>query len=551
VILSLLRQLLREATPSFAWRHKACHWRTELFAGLVGAVLVIPQGINFAYLAGMQPEYGLYCAIFVTLFASVLGTSSMMSGPNTAVAILIGTAVLPLAGRGSPVYVDFVFLLCMMVGIVQLLFWLLRAGRIFQYISPAAISGISAGAGFLIVMTSLDSLLGLSAFQTTFFYEKLYVILSDTVDLVSPYSLSIALVTITAGYLGREYSSRYFLLIAVAAGYLAGLVVAFFWPQPVTELEYLGRMPLEWLPLRMPTITMEYLMMSAMLIPYAITIAFIGLAQSLVIVRELKMETDQDINLDKEVYAQGLANFLAPFFSAFAGAGSFNRTKANQSLGARTPLSTIAASVFVLLLVTLLGPVLTYMPMAAMAGTLFIVGANMIKWSDIRHYAQMRSELVIYLATFGSIMFFGLATGVLVAVLLSVTAFLLRISQLELREERGPAGTVIKIKGALFYASLEPLSDAFHRHLEEGLTVDLQYTTHIDQSAVDFFSREARQMASRGHTLVLLINDRQRHFLQAMGVSEQVTLQSLQENARPESVPFAINHSATMTGERR
>jgi SulP family sulfate permease len=135
VIATLLRQLLREAMPSFAWRHKACHWRTELFAGLVGAVLVIPQGINFAYLAGMQPEYGLYCAIFVTLFASVLGTSSMMSGPNTAVAILIGTAVLPLAGRGSPVYVDFVFLLCLMVGMVQLLFWLLRAGRIFQYIS--------------------------------------------------------------------------------------------------------------------------------------------------------------------------------------------------------------------------------------------------------------------------------------------------------------------------------------------------------------------------------------------------------------------------------
>jgi MFS superfamily sulfate permease-like transporter len=163
----------------------------------------------------------------------------------------------------------------------------------------------------------------------------------------------------------------------------------------------------------------------------------------------------------------------------------------------------------------------------------------------------MRSELVIYLSTFGSILFFGLATGVLVAVLLSVTAFLLRISQLELREETGPAGYMLRIKGALFYASLEPLSEAFHRHLEEDLTVDLQYTTHIDQSAVDFFSREARHMAGRGHRLKLLINDRQRHFLQAMGVSSQVTLQSLQENARPESGSIAINHSATMTGEKK
>jgi SulP family sulfate permease len=551
MIISLAKQLLREATPSFAWRHGVYNWRTELFAGLVGAVLVIPQGITFAYLAGMQPEYGLYCAIFVTLFASLLGSSSMMSGPNTAVAILIGTAVLPLAGRGSPVYVDFVFLLCLMVGIVQLLFWLLRAGRIFKYLSPAAISGISAGAGFLIVMTSLDSILDLSTFQTTFFYEKLYVILSDTVDLVSPYSLAIALCTITAGYIGRKYSPRYYLLIALGAGYLSGLLVAFIWPQPVTELEYLGRMPLEWLPLRMPTITMEYLMISTMLIPYAITIAFIGLAQSLVIVRELKMETDQDINLDKEVYAQGLANFLAPFFSSFAGAGSFNRTKANQSLGAKTPLSTIAASVFVLLLVTLLGPVLTYMPMAAMAGTLFIVGANMIKWSDIRHYAQVRSELVIYLATFSSIMFFGLATGVLVAVLLSVSVFLLHISQLELRVENGSSGTVLRIKGALFYASLAHLSDEFRRQGVGDLTVDLQYTTHIDQSAVDFFSREAHQMATHGHQLVLLINAKQRHFLNAMGVNKLVRLVSLQETASPESVELLNNHLVTVTGEKR
>ncbi len=526
----MISQLLKEATPSFAWRRHPGQWRTELVAGLIGAVLVIPQGITFAYLAGMQPEYGLYCAIFVTLFASLLGTSSMMSGPNTAVAILIGTAVLPLAGRGSPVYVDFVFLLCMMVGLIQLLFWLLRAGRIFQYISPAAISGISAGAGFLIVMTSLDSILGLSTFSTTFFYEKLYVIVSDAGDLVSPYSLGIGLTTIAAGYLGRRYSSRYFLLIALGAGYLSGLLVAFIWPQPVTELEYLGRMPLQWLPLNVPTLNMEYLMISTTLIPYAVAIAFIGLAQSLVIVRELKMETDQDIDLDKEVYAQGVANFLAPFFSSFAGAGSFNRTKVNQRLGARTPLSGIAASGFVLVLITLLGPILTYMPMAAMAGTLFIVGVDMIKWLDIKHYAQVRSELIIYLATFVSIMFFGLATGVVAAVVLSVSVFMLRISQLELSLEEKPSGTVLRIKGALFFASISQLTEEFHRHLDENLTVDLQYITHIDQSAVDFFSREAEQMAVRGKQLVLLVNARQGQFLNTMGVSRQVKLESSQDD---------------------
>ena len=264
--------------------------------------------------------------------------------------------------------------------------------------------------------------------------------------------------------------------------------------------------------------------MSTLLIPYAITIAYLVLAQSLVIVRELKMETDQDINLDKEVYAQGLANLLAPFFSSFAGAGSFNRTKANQSLGATTPFSGIASAGFVLVLITFLGPILTYMPMAAMAGTLFIVGADMIKWRDIKHYAQVRAELVIYLATFISIMFFGLATGVVVAVFLSVSVFMLRISQLELSVEPIESGVMLKVKGALFYASLAHLTEKFHSHVGKNLTVDLQFTTHIDQSAVDFFIRESRNMAAQGVSLTLLINEKQGHFLKKMGANSDMQL---------------------------
>ncbi len=498
-----------------------------MFAGLVGAILVIPQGITFAYLAGLQPEYGLYCAIFVTLFTSILGTSSMMSGPNTAVAILIGTAVLTLAGRGSPVYIDFVFLLCMMVGLIQLLFWLLRGAQIFQHLSPAAISGISAGAGFLIIMASLDGFLYLSSFQTTFFYEKIYTIISDSENLVNPYSLAVVIATVLGGYIGRRYSSRYFIIIAITTGYLCGMLIAFIWPQPVTELEYLGRMPLQWIPFAIPTINIEYLITSVTLIPYAITIAFIGLAQSLVIVRELKMETKQDIDLNKEVYAQGVANFLAPFFSGFVGSGSFNRTKVNQSLGATTPFSGIATAGFVLILITALGPILTFIPMAAMAGTLFIVGADLIKWSDLKHYAQVRSELIIYLSTFISIIFFGLTTGVVVAVLLSVSVFILRISQLELKMEMTDSGLLIKVKGALYYASVDQLTEAFRRHTNENISLDLKFTTSIDQSIVDFFNRESKNMASHGTSLSLLINEKQANFLKKLGINNDIELVSL------------------------
>jgi len=181
----------------------------------------------------------------------------------------------------------------------------------------------------------------------------------------------------------------------------------------------------------------------------------------------------------------------------------------------------------VLVLITFLGPILTYMPMAAMAGTLFIVGADMIKWRDVKHYAPVRSELVIYLLTFIGIVFFGLTAGIVIAVLLSVSVFLLHISQLEMRVTEDEDDTLIKVKGALFYASVAPLTEIFQSHIGENLTVDLQYTTHIDQSAADFFIREANNLAAHGARLKLLVNNRQRYFLQDLGVGANIEMVSI------------------------
>ena len=158
--------------------------------------------------------------------------------------------------------------------------------------------------------------------------------------------------------------------------------------------------------------------------------------------------------------------------------------------------------------------------MAAMAGTLFIVGFDMIKWSDVKHYAPERPELLIYLSTFVSIVFFGPATGIAVAAALSVSVFLLRISQLELGIERAENHRVLKVKGALFYASVASLMEMIRTLREEDLVVDLQFATHIDQSAVDFFIHEASSMKAIGTTLSLRVNDKQRNFLLSLGLND-------------------------------
>ena len=167
------------------------------------------------------------------------------------------------------------------------------------------------------------------------------------------------------------------------------------------------------------------------------------------------------------------------------------------------------------------------MPMAAMAGTLFIVGMDMIEWRHLKHYAQARPELIIYLSTFICIVFFGLAAGVVAAVFLSISLFMLRISRLDLNLQTTDAGAQLKVKGALFYGSVSHLTEAFHEHAGDNLTLDLEYATYIDQSAEDIIAREARNMAAHGARLTVLMTDKQRNSLKTLGDNSDINVVSL------------------------
>jgi SulP family sulfate permease len=179
--------------------------KMEAYSALVGAFLVIPQAIIFSYLAGLPPEYGMYSAIFITFIAAMFGTSSMVARPNTAAAILIGAAVLPLAGRGSPLYIEYVLLLLtLMVGLIQLVIWLLRGGKYFQYFSPVVINAIGTGVGTLIVLSALDGVTGINTSSADYFYQKVLLLVYGWSELANNYILLIAGFTLITGWYSQK-----------------------------------------------------------------------------------------------------------------------------------------------------------------------------------------------------------------------------------------------------------------------------------------------------------------------------------------------------------
>jgi sulfate permease, SulP family len=492
--------LLWEVTPSFSWAGNV-NFRREAFSGVVGAILVIPQAITFAYLAGLAPEYGFYCAVFVGFFASLFGNSPLVGGPNTAVSILLGLTVIPFAGRGSPLYIDYVLLLSLMVGIIQMVVWLLRGAYFFRYFSPAAIAGISMGVGLLTIISSVEGVLGLSPLTTRFFFEKIYIPLASWRELVNPYAAVIGSITIVSGLILKQRWPRSYIFSALLIGSMVGALVEGFLGPVVTQLELLGRVPFQLLPLRKLSFTIEYLPVIVEMLPHAFAIAMLGLAQSMVIVRDLQSRLDDDIDPHKEVFAQAMANILSPFFSTFAGSGSFNRTSIALELGATTPLSGIIAAIGVTVLALILEPVLPYLPMPAIAGVLAIVGVGMIKGKEIRRLLSNRIDGSVYLITLFTVVFLGLQPGIVIAMLLSIVFFIASVSKVALVVKHQDGCEYIMVSGNLFYASLDELSHHLHTHPFNNTLLDLSKVPYCDKAAMEMLERIRAQRQANGGNL--------------------------------------------------
>jgi len=498
--------LFSEARPDFSWK-RIVDTKRETMSGVTGAVLVIPQAITFAYLVGLPPEYGLYCAVFVGFFASLLGNTPMVGGPNTAMSILLALTIMPFAGRGSPLYIDYVLLLSVVVGLIQLLIWLLRGAELFRYFSPAAISGIKMGVGVLLITSAVEGTLGLAPLTTQFFYEKFYIAIVSWGEIVNPFAATVSGLTIGTGLLLRKRFPMSYIIVAVLTGSVAGAVLIGIFGMVRPDIELLGRIPFQLLPLRVPTVSAEYLLVMQEVFPAAVAIAVLGLAQSLVITQDLKSHVKTQVSLGREVFAQGVANLAGPFVSSFAGSGSFNRTSVAISMGAMTPLSGMIAAVAVAAIAWSLGPLLTWLPMPAVAGVLALVGIGMIHVDEARRLLRSSIDGPVFVITILTVTFLGLKAGLAVAVLLSLGFFIAGVSKVALVMVDQDGVERIQVTGNLFYASLDALAQHLREHPGANTLLDLTRVPYCDSSALAMIEAIKRERLEHGGRLEVVTAD--------------------------------------------
>lgn len=407
--------------------------RADLMAGLLGALLVLPQGVEFASLAGLPPEYGLYSAIVPCIIAALFGSSRhVMSGPTNANSLALFAVLAPLAAAGSPTYIQLALVVTILVGVVQWCVGFLKLGSLANFISQSALFGFTSGAAVLIAVHALKDALGLDDIHTHRAAELIGDMVGRAGD-VQWSAMFVSACTIAAALLVRHWDRRKPHLLA---GLLAGSIVAaclnvFLDGPGHTPVATLGAIGQPWPPFHVPSIDWRML---PELLSLAVTLSIVALPQSISIAKFVASRSGQSIDANREFMGQGLSNIVGGFFSSYLSCGSLNRSIPNYEAGAKTPLASVFSALLLMALVVISAPLLAKIPHAAIAGLLLLVAGSLFDVSRWRALARVqRNECLIAGATLVATVTIRMEMAILLGTLLSLLAYLHRTSRPAMR----------------------------------------------------------------------------------------------------------------------
>ncbi|MGE5547601.1 MAG: SulP family inorganic anion transporter [Solirubrobacterales bacterium] len=496
----------------------------DLTAGLTGAVVVLPQGVAFATIAGMPPEYGLYAGMVPAIIAALFGSSwHLVSGPTTAASLVLFSSLSALAEPASQQYVVLALTLAVMVGLIELTMGLFRLGSLVNFISHSVVIGFTAGAGVLIGVNQIKNFFGLPIPRGAHFHEILSYFFTHLGQISLPI-MAVATATLATGILMRRFFPKIpYMIVAILGGSLVSLVLNGFGPTgPVPTV---GALPASLPPLSAPSFDPE---VWRKLAQTAVAVTLFALTEALSISRALAVRSGQHIDGNQEFIGQGLSNIAGAFFSGYVATGSFNRSGVNYEAGAKTPIAAVAAGAFLGVIVVLVAPYAAYLPNAAMAGVLFLVAYGLI---DKHHIHQIittsRQETAILAVTFLSTLFLELELAIFAGVILSLLLYLNRTSRPKILVRvpdpnsptrkfttdaslpECPQVRIARIDGSLFFGAVNYLQETVRGWEKENpgikhLIIVMSGVNFLDIAGAEALAQEARRWRARGGALYLI-----------------------------------------------
>ena len=479
--------------------------RADAAAALLAAVLVLPQAIAFAALAGLPVTWGLLTAVVPCAVAALAGSSRhVLTGPTNTMSLALAAALAPLAVMGSAEYLRLALVVTLFVGVVQIGVALLRLGVLAHFIAPSVLLGFTTGAAVLIAWHALQGLSGWPVW--------------------SPWALAVGLLTLAVAMGLRWLWPRGpTMLLALVAGTLAS-VAASSWGS--AKLDRLGALPQVWPHWQVPALAWDDI---GQLATIALALTIVALGQSVAIAKALAARSGQVLEVNRECLGQGLANMTGPFFSCFVACGSLNRSVPHLDAGARTPLSALMAGALLLTGVALATPLLAWVPLAAVNAVLLLVAWSLVDRVQWRELWQLdRREAAVAAGTLAATLLLPLEAAILSGVAASLVVYLHRTAHPALRTmgfdqppvpgsarpfvvlqpgaPECPQLTLLRMEGSVYFGAVAHVGDALQALRDaqppaRHLLVMAKSMNSVDHAGAALWEQERRRRIEMGGDL--------------------------------------------------
>lgn len=517
------------------------HWLNNILAGVIVGVVALPLAMAFAIASGAKPEQGLYTAIVAGGLASLFGGSRLqISGPT-------GAFIVILAGITAQYGMEGLQVATLMAGVMLMLMGLTRLGGVIKYIPDPVIVGFTSGIGVIIFVGQWKDFLGLSPeFGAEHFHEKFWGLLqalpSFQLETAGLAFLTLAVLLLSPRIFKRIPSPLVAMVVATVMQWY------FDFESVATIGSAFGEIPQSLPHFQVPSVTFSEVLK---LIGPAFTIALLGAIESLLsaVVADGMTGTKHDSN--QELVGQGVANIFSPLFGGFASTGAIARTATNIRNGGTSPLAGLVHVVTLVIIILVLAPLASHIPLCALSAILFVVAYNMSELHRFTHMVRTapKSDSAVLLITFLLTVFGDLVIAVNIGVLLACLLFMKRMSETvviakqaheELIAETGninfklpPKTVVFTIEGPYFFGAAQHLESALesvHGHAEI-LVLRLSKVPFIDATGMQSLS-DLLDTCKRHKTRLMLCEARPNVLkkLKIAGLIEQIGAENMLEN---------------------
>ncbi len=470
--------MLKQYFPIFQWLpgYKKTNLSSDITAGITVGIMLIPQGMAYAMIAGLPPVFGLYAALIPQIIYAIMGTSRQLAvGPVAMDSLLVASGLGALAISGIDEYISMAIFLAFFMGVIQLLLGLFRMGFLVNFLSKPVISGFTSAAAVIIGLSQLKHLLGTDIEQSS----QVHILLLNALKTISQtnfYALGIGIVTIAIiKGIKTIHKSIPAALVVVILG-IAGVYLSGVYELGV---KIVGTVP-EGLPgFKVPSINTSRI---TELIPIAITLALIAFMEAISVAKAVEEKhSDYEVDANQELIALGSSNIIGSLFQSYPTTGGFSRTAVNDQAGAKTGISPLVSALVVGLTLLFLTPLFYYLPNAVLAAIIMVAVFGLI---DFKYPLQLlknrKDEFLILIITFIITLTVGITVGILLGVLISLLVLLYRTSIPHIAE-------LGRIKGTTYFKNIKRFPE--DTEVQDNILI-LRFDAQLYFGNKDYFKNE-------------------------------------------------------------